>query len=336
MRLEVYLPLQYSDQSEVLDLIKRAEQIPGLQVTIRSIGSGDLRSFFVGAVPIYLLDGQLLAAGYPPPESFLAALRQRAQAPSSAWLLPAGSAWSPQDSPHAAASASDQGTSPVLLLLDVFRDLTQEELAALSPTLRLKRYAKGQCVYWQGDVADTMFLLRQGRIELHHLTRHGKRLKLGVMRPGMFFGEVCVLGESIRYATAEVVETSQVAIIERAEVVRLIREEPDFALYLVKALSRRLQLSEMRMVTLAYYDVSTRLAAELLQVSQEEQATLLPITHQELADRSGLLRETVTKTLDAFQEEGLVELHRGQVRLRDVRGLRTLLEPLDTENILQG
>ncbi|HEU5369182.1 MAG TPA: helix-turn-helix domain-containing protein, partial [Ktedonobacterales bacterium] len=66
------------------------------------------------------------------------------------------------------------------------------------------------------------------------------------------------------------------------------------------------------------------------------QATLLPITHQDLAERSGLLRETVTKTLDAFQEEGLVELHRGRVYLRDVRGLQTLLEPLNAEGMLQG
>ncbi len=316
MRLEIYLPHHYPDRQEALDLVRQAEQIAGLQVVVRSIGTDDLRDFFAGAMPIYLLDGQLVAAGHPPPEALLAFLRQSVQN-------------SPRATDRAAAPPGD-------LLRDVFRSLGQEGMAALSSDVRLKSYVKGQRIFLQGEAADALYLLRQGRVELYHLTRHGKRLKLGVMRAGMIFGEACVLSGGVRYATAEVVEAAQVAAIDRAEVERLIRAEPDFALYLVKELSRRLQLSNWRLVTLAYADVSTRLAAELLHVSQEERATLLPITHQELAERSGLLRETVTKTLDAFQEEGLVELHRGQVRLRDVRALRTLLEPLNAEGILQG
>ncbi len=319
MRLEVYLPHQYPDRQEALNLIKQAEQIAGLQVVARSIGSGDLRDFFAGAMPIYLLDGQLLAAGHPPPEALLSYLRQ-----------------SVQNSSRATDRAAVQREPSIDALRNVFRNLGQEELAALSSDVRLKSYARGARIFLQGEPVDAMYLLRQGRVELYHLTRHGKRLKLGVMRPGMIFGEACVLVGGVRYATAEVVEAAQAIAIERAEVERLIREEPDFALYLAKELSRRLRLSNWRLVTLAYADVSTRLAAELLHVSQEERATLLPITHQELAERSGLLRETVTKTLDAFQEEGLVELHRGQVRLRDVHGLRTLLEPLNAEGLLQG
>ncbi len=307
MRLEIYLPSQYADQEEALDLIRQAEQIAGLEVTVRPIGSGDLRGFFAGAMPIYLLDGRLLAAGHPPPEGLLAALRQ---------------------------SALEE--PPIRLLRDVFGDLSGEHLPALQPALRVQQYGKGQRVYVQGEAAETMYLLRQGRIKLYRLTRPGKRLKLAVMRPGMIFGEACVLGGGTRNATAEVVEAAQVVEITRAQVERGLREDPDFALSLVKELSRRLQLSQWRLVTLAYSDVSTRLAAELLHVSQEEHATLLPITHQDLAERSGLLRETVTKTLDTFQEEGLVELHRGQVRLRDVRGLRILLEHLNTAGMLQG
>lgn len=307
MQLEIYLPYQYPDQEEALNLMSQAEHIAGLEVTLKTIGAGDARDFFAGAVPIYLLDGELLASGHPPPGALLATLRRRAAGKSSARLL------------H-----------------DVFGDVDQERLAALRPGLRLKDYAKGQRIYAQGEPADTLFLLRRGKVELFRLTRAAKRLKLAVMRAGMIFGEACVLGGARRNATAEVAEAAQVVVMTRAEVERFMREDPDFALYLVKELSRRLQQSNWRLVTLAYADVSTRLAAELLHVSQEERATLLPITHQDLAERSGLLRETVTKTLDTFQEEGLVELHRGQVRLRDVQGLRTLLEQMNAEGMLQG
>lgn len=331
MRLEIYLPQQYPDQEEVRNLITLAEQIAGLEVVIRPIGSGDLRDFFAGAAPIYRLEGRLVAAGHPPLDALLAFLRQAAQSASAADAGPP--ARGDQRAPEQVAGL---GESPMRLLQDVFRDVTQEDLATISPHIRLQQYAKGQRVFVQGEAADAMYLLRRGRIELSRLSRHGKRLKLGVMRTGTIFGEACVFGRGIRYATAEVVEAAQVVALDRREVEQFVRQDPEFALYLVKELSRRLQLSQWRLVTLAYADVPVRLAAELLQVSQEEQATLLPITHQDLAERSGLLRETVTKTLDAFQEEGLVELHRGRVYLRDVRGLQTLLEPLNAEGMLQG
>src|SRR5689334_14097498 len=84
MRLEIYLPQQYPDQEEALHLIAQAEQIAGLEVIIRPIGSGDLRDFFAGAAPIYRLEGRLLAAGHPPPEALLAYLRQAAESAAAA------------------------------------------------------------------------------------------------------------------------------------------------------------------------------------------------------------------------------------------------------------
>ncbi len=306
MRLEIYLPYQYPDQEEALHLMRQAEQIAGLEVVLKTVGSGETRPLFAGAMPMYFLDGRLLAAGHPPPEALLATLRR----------LVAG-----KPSPRR--------------VQDVLGSASQEQLALLSPNLHVQDFARGQRVFVQGEAANAMYLLRRGRVELYRLTRSAKRLKLAVIRPGMIFGEACVLGGVPRNATAEVVEAAQVVAIDRTDSERFMEADPDFAIYLVKELSRRLQLSNWRLVTLAYADVSTRLAAELLSVSQEEHATLLPITHQDLAERSGLLRETVTKTLDTFQEEGLVELHRGQVRLRDVQGLRTLLGQLPTEGILQ-
>jgi CRP-like cAMP-binding protein len=312
MWLEIYFPYQYPDQQEAQAIIEQAQQIPGLQVTAHVVGAGDLCDFFVGAVPIYLLDGQLLAAGHPPPELLLSSLRQRAQTTSPAKRMPARPA----------------------LVLDVFRDLSPQEITTLNGRIRLRKYAKGEAIYWQGDKAHELFLLRKGRVELYHLTRHGKRLQLAVMQPGTFFGEMSLLRDKPRFDTAEVVQEAHVAAISRGEAEQIIREQPDFALFLVKELSRRLQLSDLRQVSLAYHDVSTRLATELLHLSRQERGVLLPITHQELGERSGLLRETVTKMLDTFQEEGLVELHRGKISLRNVAGLEALLEPLDTTGIL--
>jgi CRP-like cAMP-binding protein len=307
MRLEVYLPAHAPDQQEARAIIHAAQQIAGLEVSVALVGENDVRAFYAGAVPIYLLDGAVLASGHPEPEALLAVLRQRAQA-----------AVVPPEAGDLFATS--------LLQVDVFRNLNPDALTVLSERMWPRSYARGQLVYRQGADAAELFLLRQGRVELYHLTRQGKRLKLGQVRPGMFFGEAAMLGRTIYLATAEAAEPSQALALGRAAFNDLLREQPAIAKYLVQALSRRLLLSDQRLVGLAYHDAPTRVAAELVSLSQEEHAALLPITHQALGERCGLLRETVTKALDVFQDQGLVELHRGRILLRDVDGLRGLLE----------
>lgn len=318
MRLEVYLPAQAQEQEEAQTIISEARQIAGLEVMVTRIGEGDLRSFYAGAVPIYLLDGEVLAAGHPPPGALLEALRQRARTAA----------------PVSRPAAVDELAASSFWHVDVFRDLHADDLAALSLRMWPRSYAKEQRIYRQGADAAELFLLRQGRVELYHLTRQGKRLKLGQVRPGMFFGEAAMLARTIYLSNAEAVEPSQVLALGRAAFDHLLREQPTIARYLVTALSRRLLLSELRLVGFAYHDAPTRVAAELVALSREEQTTLLPITHQELGERCGLLRETVTKTLDTFQDQGLVELHRGRIMLRDVTGLRGLLEEQPGEKSL--
>ena len=308
MRLEVYLPAHAQEQQEAQAIISAARQIAGLEVSVAQVGENDVRAFYAGAVPIYLLDGEVLASGHPPPDALLTALRQRMQAASMR------------------RPAAEEVFPSTLLQRGVFRDLNADDLAALSERMWPRSYAREQLIYRQGTDAAELFLLRQGRVELYHLTRQGKRLKLGQVRPGMFFGEAAMLGRTIYLATAEAAEPCQVLALGRAAFDSLLREQPTVARYLVLVLSRRLLLSELRLVGFAYHDAPTRVAAELMSLSQEEQATLLPITHQELGERCGLLRETVTKALDMFQDQGLVELHRGRILLRDIDGLREMLE----------
>jgi CRP-like cAMP-binding protein len=61
-------------------------------------------------------------------------------------------------------------------------------------------------------------------------------------------------------------------------------------------------------------------------LSQEQHGEVVTITHQELGDMIGAIRETVTKALDEFEQAGLVELCRGRIILRDVAGLQARME----------
>jgi CRP/FNR family transcriptional regulator, cyclic AMP receptor protein len=110
------------------------------------------------------------------------------------------------------------------------------------------------------------------------------------------------------------------------DIERLMRERSAVALRMIEALSRRLALCEARLEEMAFRSVPARIAAVLLRLSQERSGEAVLITHQELGDMIGALRESVTKVLDDFQKAGLVELGRGRVIPRNVAGLRSRLE----------
>jgi CRP-like cAMP-binding protein len=209
---------------------------------------------------------------------------------------------------------------------EIFRDLSPEDMVTVEHQTEMFTCPKGRIVYSQEDEAEALFLLKRGRVQLYRLTPSGKRLELATIEPGTFFGEMPLLGESLRHAFAEAAEDSLICVMSRPDVERLIREKPAVALRMIEALSRRLALSEARLEELAYKSVAARIAAVLVRLGEGSDGQCVAVTHQELGDMVGALRETVTKTLDAFRADGLVELSRGRIQLRDVAGLRARLE----------
>jgi len=216
-----------------------------------------------------------------------------------------------------------------LLTMDIFRDLGREVIEHLVHQTQMRTCTKGQVLYAQEDQAQTLFLLKRGRVQLYRLTPSGKRLELATIPPGTFFGEMPLLGESLRHAYAEAAEDSLVCVMSRPDVERLIREQPQVALRMIEVMGRRLALCEARLEELAYRSVPARIAAVLLRLNHEhdhEREAVIPITHQELGEMVGALRESVTKVLDEFQGQGLVELRRGHIRVCQSEGLQRLLQ----------
>jgi CRP/FNR family transcriptional regulator, cyclic AMP receptor protein len=133
------------------------------------------------------------------------------------------------------------------LTMDIFRDLEPEAMVAFEPQTEIRTYPKGQILYSQEDQAEVLFLLKRGRVQLYRPTPSGKRLDLAVIEPGTFFGEMPLLGESLRHAFAEAVEDSLICVMSRTDVERLMLERPQVALRMIEVLGRRLALCEARL-----------------------------------------------------------------------------------------
>src|SRR5215472_18202672 len=213
-----------------------------------------------------------------------------------------------------------------MLAMDIFCDLEPAALMAFERQTEMRTCRKGQILYSQEDRAEVLFLLKGGRVQLYRLTPSGKRLELAVIEPGTFFGEMPLVGETLRHTFAEAVEDSLICVMSRADIEGLMRKRSEVALRMIEVLGRRLALCEARLEEMAYRSVAARIAAVLMRLSQGRSGEAVPVTHQELGDMIGALRESVTKVLDEFQRAELVELSRGRIILRNMAGLQSRLE----------
>jgi CRP-like cAMP-binding protein len=211
--------------------------------------------------------------------------------------------------------------------IEIFRDLAAADLAWLERTTRMLTVARGETIYRQEDTAEALFLLKRGRVRLSRLSAGGKRLELAILEQGTFFGEMPLLGERMRQASAEALDDCLLCVMSQADIEQLVLRAPRVALRMLSVLGRRLAESEARLEDLAYRSVPARLASVLLRLGHEHGDLIDGLTHQELGDIIGAYRETVTKTLNEFQAAGLIAVSRRRIRLLDRRGLAAYLEP---------
>lgn len=209
--------------------------------------------------------------------------------------------------------------------IDLFRDLSHDEMEMLDRTTRMTTVEKGRIIYRQDDRAQGLFLLKTGRVRLSRIGPGGKKLDLAILEPGTFFGEMPLLGERMRNAYAEAVEDCLLCVMSQHDIEQLVLRKPQVGLRMIAVLSRRLAESEARLEDLAYRSVPARLASVLLRLGKGENI-VEGVTHEELGDMVGAYRETVTKTLNEFQAAGYVKLGRRRIQILDPVGLTTLLE----------
>jgi CRP/FNR family cyclic AMP-dependent transcriptional regulator len=102
-------------------------------------------------------------------------------------------------------------------------------LANVGEGKAVSKYRKDKIVYSQGDVADAVFYIQQGKVKITVVSEHGKEAVIAILGPGQFFGEGCLNGHPRRIATTRAVEESVITRLEKATMIATIHNEPEFS-----------------------------------------------------------------------------------------------------------
>jgi CRP/FNR family transcriptional regulator, cyclic AMP receptor protein len=200
----------------------------------------------------------------------------------------------------------------------------------LAPAGTVRVYRRGTYLFYQGDDSDVVFFLWKGRIEVSSISVTGHRQLLTTLESPQFFGELGVLSEQRRTATALALEDCTVWVVSGARFLAFLSEHFDASRALLRGLASQIQAHEAFVEDLLFLDLKGRVAKRLLQLvspSLDElppDGTVLPsvVTHADLASLCGGSRENVTRILSEFAKRGLVERDGRRYVLKNVAGLR--------------
>ena len=189
-------------------------------------------------------------------------------------------------------------------------------LAGISRGKTTIEFGTGRTIFMQGDPADSVWYLHQGKVKLSVTSQQGKEAIVATLGAGEFFGEGCLAGRPLRIATASTLSDCTLYKVEKVLMVRMLHEQHGISeLFVTHLLTRNMRYEE-DLVDQLFNSSEKRLARILLLLThfgkEAKAEPVLPRINQEhLAQMVGTTRSRVSHFMNKFRKLGFVDYSGG-------------------------
>ena len=199
----------------------------------------------------------------------------------------------------------------------------EEFLDSRHAAKHVANFEKGQTIYLPGECCSSVFFIKSGTVKVSAIDKDGKEGVIAILGAGNFLGEDC-LNEacSERPSQAMAMEPTTVFVIQRKEMLRVLREEQDFRTYFISYLLSRNARTEADLIDQLRNSSEKRLARALFLLarpdkkgSAEANAPIIP--QETLAEMTGTTRGRVNLFMNKFRRLGFIDYSRGRLRVHD-------------------
>lgn len=221
--------------------------------------------------------------------------------------------------------------------VDMFASLPESDLKRISESLLERAYPAGSGIVHADDPAGGyFFIVAEGEVAVVLETSEGRETVLATLQPGDFFGEMSLLDESPRAATARAVRPSRLMLLRRDDFRRHVQERPGTAMALLSEMNRRLRHSNRKVAGLSYRSMHARVAGAVLGLMEEKgmrqkDASGMRVvirdrpTRKFLAEMAGTTRESVSRTLSAWERQGYLRTQGKDLMILEEDSLKAFL-----------
>lgn len=195
--------------------------------------------------------------------------------------------------------------------IPLLANLTDEEMARVKADLRIRQYARRDVVLQKGGSGDSLLFLLSGQLQVIDITEDGRAIGLRILMPGEFFGEIAVINGSSRSASVVALSPVLVALLPRPTALHLFSHSPSVANQMLRHLAQKIQRDSEFRALLSIHNTAKRIYSFLSLLKEKKPDNVevvenLP-THQDIANMINTSRETVTRTILALVNQGIVK-----------------------------
>jgi CRP/FNR family transcriptional regulator len=224
---------------------------------------------------------------------------------------------------------SEEREVKLLSLVDVLEPLSEEELEEVSTRCPSFSLDAGQEFYASSEHDGGLFLLEEGHVVIYKMTSSGKQITFAVHSAG-----TVLPAQRLQGLAAQAIESSVLAFMRREDLEYFLRRKPQMGLRLMDLLAGNLRLMDARISDVIHKRVSARLASLIEWLIDEEGIVdgsgdrVIPYhyTHEQLGTIIGARRVAVTLAFRDLQDEGLVEVRRRRIHVKDPNLLQRIAE----------
>ena len=217
--------------------------------------------------------------------------------------------------------------------VSIFSILEEEQIDEVVSKIITRRYKKGQIIFFEGDIADKLYIVNRGKIKVFKYTKEGKEQILYILSEGDFIGDLSLLKKGKFEFNAEALEDTAICTLVKEDFDNIITANPEITLKILEDVHDRVVSLEKLVQSLSTKNVEARIAALILSFVKnfgtetcDGIVVNLPLNREEMGNYIGITRETISRKLTAMQDEGIIELiGNKKLLIKDMEALKTTM-----------
>jgi CRP/FNR family cyclic AMP-dependent transcriptional regulator len=188
----------------------------------------------------------------------------------------------------------------------------QQFLDSAGLSKKIVEYQRGEAIFAQGDICDTVMYIQKGSVKLSVLSKTGREAVVAMLGPGDFFGEGCLAGQPVRIGSATATTPSSVLVIEKQQMVKVLHKQHALSDRFISHMLSRNVRTEQDLIDQLFNSSEKRLARALLLLArygkQDKPKQMVPTISQEtLSEMIGTTRSRVNFFMNKFKRLGFIE-----------------------------
>ena len=207
----------------------------------------------------------------------------------------------------------------------LFSGFSQSEREQVARGSQLRRFARGDMIFWAGEHCDAFHFVISGQVKLYVASSTGMEKVIELIGPGQSFAEATMFLPNPQPLNAQALQDSLIVSIGKDAIYSEIQRNPGFSLRMLSGISHGFQRLLMDVESYSLQNGMQRLVGYLLRDVCLDEGTdpgvvtvALPVSKAIIASRLSLTPEYFSRVLHQLESEGLIEIKRREIRLLDV------------------